>query len=91
MINLSTERGLVMSRVCDICGKKPMFGHKISHAHNLSNRRWIPNLQNVRANVNGNVRRLRVCASCLKAGKVEKFYRAVPAKELSPAASQTNS
>nr|HDM59947.1 50S ribosomal protein L28 [Bacillota bacterium] len=80
-----------MSRVCDICGKKPMFGHKVSHAHNVSNRRWMPNLQTVRANVNGEARRLRVCASCLKAGKVEKFYRAAPAKKLSPPASQTNS
>ncbi|MCL1908708.1 MAG: 50S ribosomal protein L28 [Holophagaceae bacterium] len=61
-----------MSRQCEICGKKPQFGHKISHAHNVSNRRWLPNLQSVRALVNGTPKRIRVCTSCLQAGKVTK-------------------
>ncbi|MCL1894182.1 MAG: 50S ribosomal protein L28 [Holophagaceae bacterium] len=61
-----------MSRQCEICGKKPQFGHKISHAHNVSNRRWLPNLQSVRALINGSPRRIRVCTSCLQAGKVIK-------------------
>ncbi|MAZ65047.1 MAG: 50S ribosomal protein L28 [Candidatus Neomarinimicrobiota bacterium] len=34
-----------MSRVCDITGKKPMFGNKVSHAHNKSRRRFNINLQ----------------------------------------------
>ena len=34
-----------MSRVCDITGKKPMFGNKVSHAHNKSRRRVNINLQ----------------------------------------------
>ena len=34
-----------MSRVCDITGKKPMFGNKVSHAHNKSRRRFNVNLQ----------------------------------------------
>ncbi len=80
-----------MARVCDICGKRPMFGHKISHAHNVSNRRWIPNLQTVRANVNGKVKRVTVCTSCLKAGKVDKYQKAQVAKELSPAVAETKS
>ncbi|MBN2209748.1 MAG: 50S ribosomal protein L28 [Candidatus Coatesbacteria bacterium] len=67
-----------MARVCDICGKKPLSGHKISHAHNVSNRRWLPNLQTVRAVVDGNKKRIKVCASCLKAGKVEKYQRTKP-------------
>lgn len=61
-----------MSRVCDICGKKPGVGHNVSHAHNLTLRRFLPNLQRVRAKVNGAPRRMRVCARCLKAGKVQK-------------------
>jgi large subunit ribosomal protein L28 len=62
-----------MSRQCAICGKKPQFGHNISHAHNVTNRRWLPNLQRVRALVNGVPKRIRVCTSCLQAGKVTKY------------------
>ena len=34
-----------MSRVCDVTGKKPMFGNNVSHAHNKSRRRLNINLQ----------------------------------------------
>jgi large subunit ribosomal protein L28 len=61
-----------MARVCDICGKKPVSGNNISHAHNLTRRRWMPNLQEVRANVNGRNKRLTVCTNCLKSNKVVK-------------------
>jgi large subunit ribosomal protein L28 len=61
-----------MSQRCEICGKGPAVGHKISHAHNVSSRRWLPNLVNMRALVNGRAQRLRVCTRCLKAGKVTK-------------------
>ena len=44
-----------MAQVCDICGKGPQFGNKISHAHNVSRRRWNVNLRPVRAHVNGAV------------------------------------
>jgi large subunit ribosomal protein L28 len=61
-----------MSYRCDICGKRPMFGHSISHAHNVTRRKFMPNLHRVRVRVDGRVRRLRVCTRCLKAGKVRK-------------------
>ena len=61
-----------MSQQCEVCGKKPQFGHKISHAHNVSNRRWNVNLQKVRAVVNGASKRLRACTSCIRSGKVQK-------------------
>ena len=61
-----------MSQRCDVCGKGPAVGHKISHAHNVSSRRWLPNLVNMRALVGGRTQRLRVCTRCLKAGKVTK-------------------
>jgi len=64
-----------MAKVCEICGKKPTFGHNVSHAHNLTKRRWNPNLQTVRALVNGVPKRIIVCTSCLKAGKVTKLVR----------------
>jgi large subunit ribosomal protein L28 len=49
-----------------------MFGHRISHAHNVTNRRWNINLQSVRALVNGTHKRIKVCTSCIKSGKVQK-------------------
>ncbi len=61
-----------MSKKCDICGKKPMFGHNISHAHNVTKRRFEPNLHRVRAYINGEVKRIKVCTQCLKSGKVIK-------------------
>jgi large subunit ribosomal protein L28 len=61
-----------MAKVCEICGRKPVYGNNISHAHNLTRRRWIPNLQSVRAKVNGRTVRLTVCANCLKSNKVLK-------------------
>ena len=61
-----------MARVCDICGKGPQFGNKISHAHNVTKRRWNVNLRAVHAIVKGTRKHLRVCANCLKSGKVQK-------------------
>ena len=61
-----------MSKRCDICGKGPMVGHNVSHAHNLTKRRWLPNLQNVKVKINGSTKRLRVCTNCIKSGKVVK-------------------
>jgi large subunit ribosomal protein L28 len=66
----SLER--IMSQVCDICGKGPRFGNNISHAHNITRRRWSVNLQAVKALVNGASKRIRVCTSCIKTGKVAK-------------------
>ncbi|MDY6954468.1 MAG: 50S ribosomal protein L28 [Thermodesulfobacteriota bacterium] len=61
-----------MAKVCEICGKKPMTGHHVSHAHNLTKRRFYPNLQRVRAISNGRVKRIKVCTRCLRSGLVEK-------------------
>jgi large subunit ribosomal protein L28 len=61
-----------MAKICSICGKKPVSGNNISHAHNKTRRRWLPNLQHVRAQVNGRPVRMRVCATCIKQGKVVK-------------------
>ena len=62
-----------MAQRCDICGKGPQFGSRVSHAHNVTNRRFNPNLQRVRAVLdNGTHRRIRVCTRCLRSGKVKK-------------------
>jgi large subunit ribosomal protein L28 len=64
--------GVIMAQVCEICGKRPRSGNNISHAHNVTRRRWNVNLRPVRAKVQGGSRRMRVCASCLRSGKVQK-------------------
>jgi large subunit ribosomal protein L28 len=61
-----------MSKRCEVCGKGPQFGHRVSHANNRTKRRFDPNLQAVRAIVDSRPQRIRVCTRCLKAGKVVK-------------------
>jgi len=61
-----------MARRCEICGKGPQSGNNVSHANNKTRRRWTPNLQRVRAKVDGGTRTLRVCTRCIKAGKIVK-------------------
>jgi large subunit ribosomal protein L28 len=63
---------LAMAMECDICGKKPSFGNNISHANNVTRRRWNPNLRRVKAVVNGVHKRVRVCTACIRAGRVKK-------------------
>lgn len=64
-----------MASVCDVCGKRPSFGMSVSHSHRRTKRRWNPNVQRVRAVVDGAPKRLRVCTSCIKAGRVVKRPR----------------
>jgi large subunit ribosomal protein L28 len=61
-----------MAAKCDLCGKGPQFGNNISHANNTTRRRWNVNLQPVKSTVGGVSKRIRVCTSCIKTGKVVK-------------------
>jgi large subunit ribosomal protein L28 len=61
-----------MAFKCDLCGKGPLVGNQVSHANNKTKKRSLPNLQRVRAVVDGTHKHLRVCTRCLKAGKVTK-------------------
>lgn len=61
-----------MSRQCAICEKKTITGRQISHAHNVTSRTWVPNLQRLRAVINGTTRRVWVCTRCIRSGKVQK-------------------
>ena len=61
-----------MAKVCDICGKGPATGNNVSHAHNRTRRRWLPNLQNIRVLINGVAKRVKVCTNCIRSGKVQK-------------------
>ena len=67
-----------MAQVCDLCGKRPVSGNRVSHANNKRKRTFSPNLHSVRAQVGKGtgkgkgVRRIRVCTRCIRSGKVTK-------------------
>jgi len=74
-----------MPRICAICGKGPMAGRTIARRGlakkkggvgkkitGITKRRFLPNLQTIRVIQKGTTRRIKVCTSCIKAGKVEK-------------------
>jgi large subunit ribosomal protein L28 len=61
-----------MAQVCELCGRRPSTGNNVSHAKNRSKRRFLPNLQHVRARVRGGVRRMRVCTRCIRSGRESK-------------------
>jgi len=64
-----------MAQRCEICGKGPMAGNTISHAHNVTKRRWLPNLHRVRAMVDGSAKYVKACTRCIRSGKVIKAPR----------------
>lgn len=61
-----------MAGKCDICGKTVGVGHNVSHAENKTKRTWAPNLQRVRALVDGQNKRIHVCTRCLRSGAVKR-------------------
>jgi large subunit ribosomal protein L28 len=63
-----------MSRVCEVCGKKPVVGNKVSHANNKSAKIWYPNLQKIRCidDKTGSVKRVKACTRCIRSGFLKK-------------------
>ncbi len=62
-----------MAKVCEICGKGPQSGNNVSHANNMTRRRWSVNLRPVKAKVGPSAnKRMRVCTGCIRSGKVQK-------------------
>ncbi|MGB9755760.1 MAG: 50S ribosomal protein L28 [Desulfurella sp.] len=62
-----------MSRKCDICGKSVHVGNSVSHSNRKTKKIWLPNLQKVKVLQNGKPKRIVVCTTCLKSGKIEKI------------------
>jgi len=60
---------------CSVCGKLRMAGQNVSHANNITKRTFKPNLQPVRALVEGRAQKVMVCTRCLRSGKVVKAVR----------------
>lgn len=67
-----THKETVMSWKCDICGKKPSTGYRVSHSTRHTKHVWKPNLQPARVLINGVVTRIKACTSCIKSGKVKR-------------------
>jgi large subunit ribosomal protein L28 len=61
-----------MARRCEICGRGAQSGSRISHAHNVTKRKFKINLQRVRVKSEGKIVRKLVCTKCLRSGKVQK-------------------
>ena len=61
-----------MSRKCDVCGKGTLKGNKVSHSNIKTKTLWMPNLQKVKAVVDGSVKKVQVCTRCIRSGKVQK-------------------
>ena len=57
---------------CAVCGKGAHFGQNVSHSHRRSNRMWKSNIKSVSVAQNGGTKKMYVCTSCLRAGKVER-------------------
>ncbi len=85
-----------MSRKCEICGKSTAVGNQITtrgkakylggigiRITGVTKRKFKPNIQRVRAEINGVVRRVKVCTRCLKSGKVKKPARQSKLKQSS--------
>ena len=61
-----------MAKCCDICGKGPAVGRNVSHAHNVTRRRFEANIQRVKAVIDGGVKRIRVCTRCIRSNRIVK-------------------
>ena len=61
-----------MSRICEVCGKKPLVGNAVSHSKRRTLRVRVPNLQRVHAVVEGKKKWIRACTRCIKSGRVVK-------------------
>lgn len=61
-----------MSRICELCGKRPLKGYNVSHAHNRTKKVSYPNLQKVRVLSSGSVKRMRVCTRCIRSNMITK-------------------
>ncbi len=59
-----------MANLCEVCGKGIRSGNNVSHSNRHTKRIWKPNIQRVRAVVNGEVKRINVCTRCLRSNKI---------------------
>ncbi len=61
-----------MSRVCEVCGKGALVGMNVSHAHNRTKKRSLPNVHDIRIETESGPKKIKICTRCLRSGKVKK-------------------
>ena len=61
-----------MANVCQVCGKGEVTGNNVSHSNLKTKRVWKPNIQRVKALVNGEVKKINICTRCLRTNKVSR-------------------
>ena len=61
-----------MSKTCEVCGKHPVSGRTVSHAHNVNPRIFYPNLRTMKTKINGTSKKIKICMKCLKAMAKDK-------------------
>jgi len=67
------KRGIkIMSMKCDVCGKKPLTGNNISHSNIKTKKRSLPNIQKIKAEIDGVLKKINICTRCIRTGKVNK-------------------
>ncbi|HNS32795.1 MAG TPA: 50S ribosomal protein L28 [bacterium] len=71
-----------MGKVCEICGKKGSTGNKVSHSNKKTRRTWKPNIQTMLADIKGERKRINICTSCMKTGKVKRPAIQQPSGEI---------
>lgn len=70
--NPMNGRGGATMAKCAICEKAAHFGNAVSHSHRRSNKMWKSNVKSVKVKVDGGAKKMYVCTSCLRSGKVER-------------------
>ncbi len=58
-----------MARKCEICGKGPQFGNRVSHSNKKIRHKFNPNIQSVTLEIDGVTRKVKICTSCLRSLK----------------------
>ncbi len=61
-----------MSRKCEICGKGQVSGNNVSHSNRHTKRKWNANIQSVRVEEGGRVKRINVCTRCIRSNKINR-------------------
>lgn len=61
-----------MSNKCEVCGKGQVTGNNVSHSNRHTKRKWNANIQSVRIEQDGRVRKAKVCTSCIRSNKINR-------------------
>jgi len=61
-----------MAKICEICGKRSSTGNMVSKSKRRTKRRWLPNLQRIKININGQIKKAHICTRCIRSNKILK-------------------